>query len=292
MEKIIEQLKVACIDISNLIKDGDPDSLGSYTEVTNKTGDSVKLIDHLSNTIMIDALKECPEVRSLVSEEEDDIVVLNETGKYMVCFDPLDGSSNVEVNITTGSIFGVYEYKDGIIENGHNIVLAGYTLYSGSTQLVLCSDICEYYTLVKGKFKFLREIKLPSSGPYYSINESNKHKWIDPRYSKVIEKFIEQKKSARWVGSLVADAHRTLLKGGFFAYPVDTKNMTQSNPTKGGKIRLLYEAYVFAYIFESLGGYSTDGKQSILDIPFPKDIHMKVGITLASPEEYNTFINE
>ena len=126
-------------------------------------------------------------------------------------------------------------------------------------------------------------MKLKEKGNIYSINEANKHIWCDKRFVPFIDSRIKENYSTRWVGSLVADAHRTLIKGGFFAYPANEKN-------KDGKIRLLYEAYPFAHIFEVAGGFGSNGEEQLLDIPFPKNIHQKTPIILSSNSEFTKFI--
>ena len=163
--------------------------------------------------------------------------------------------------------------------------MAGYSLYGGSTQLVLCKFGRVYiYGLdpIDDKWSIMHDnFKMKDKGNIYSINESNKHDY-NFKINNYIDNLINENYSARWVGSLVADAHRTLLKGGLFAYPGNKKN-------KEGKIRLLYEAYPFAYIFEKAGGKSSNGDKNILDVSFPKNIHQKTSILLSSPFEFDIF---
>jgi fructose-1,6-bisphosphatase I len=201
----------------------------------------------------------------------------------------LDGSSNIDVNITTGTIFSVYQYdKNGKITDGHNIVMSGYCLYGGATQYVLSYNnkltFYQYSAQDKSFYLLNDNLKMKEKGAIYSLNESNKKAWTDARFNKLIDLFIEQKYGARWVGSLVADAHRTLLKGGFFAYPGNRKD-------REGKIRLLYEAYPFAHIFHNAGGFSSNGVKSILDVPFPDKIHQKTPIVLCGKYEHDLFVN-
>lgn len=291
LETIMESLEECFIQISDLIRDQDSISLESVDDVTNISGDTVKQLDLLSNTIIKEALQKCSLVRAIGSEEESELVYTENTeAPYLVCYDPLDGSSNIGVNITTGTIFGVYKYdSDGKISSGRDVVLAGYCLYGGSTQCVVAnSENCSMFQLNPREKKFncvKHDISIPNKGNIYSINESNKYDWIDARYYKVVNSFIGDKYTARWVGSLVADAHRTILKGGFFAYPGNIKNLS-------GKIRLLYEAYPFAFIFEKAGGVSSDGETRLLDIPFPSEkIHQKTPIILAGKSEFEKFTN-
>ena len=296
MKQLIQQLEKSFIEISELLRTNDSYSLENYVKKYNISGDDVKQADILSNIILKKNLSECSLVKEIGSEEETTILKTEYAdAPYLVCFDPLDGSSNIGVNITTGTIFGVYKYDStGQIKSGRDIVLAGYCLYGGATQYVIANSekVSMYQLNYSDKNKMIREftkiqdnIKIPKKGMTYSFNDSKRKEWIDKRYEKIIDWFIEKKYSARWVGTLVADGHRTLLKGGFFAYPANISN-------KSGKIRLLYESYPFAYIFEKAGGQATDGNISLLDIEYPKeDIHFKSPIILSSCYEMLYFNN-
>ena len=289
IESILDVVMSSCEEISNVIRENNTDDLSKMQGNINDSGDAVKSLDLLSNTILKNRLSDCIFVKAIGSEEENNLHITAHTeGKYLVCYDPLDGSSNISVNITTGTIFAVYEYIDGKITNGHNIVMAGYCLYGGATQLIIAREQVDMYQLCDiGKttqcFKLIHQnYTIPSKGPCYSINESNKYRWIDKRYNTLIDKLIRNNVSTRWVGSLVADGHRTLIKGGFFAYPEDEKNTL-------GKIRLLYEAYPFGYIFKIAGGNSSNGKVDLLDIPFPENCHQKTPIVLSGNYEFGMF---
>jgi len=288
--EIIKLLQKGFIQISELIRNENSLTLSNSTKSNNNSGDDVKKIDMISNNILKNILIECPLIRRIGSEEEDEFVETSfKDAPYLVCYDPLDGSSNVDVNITTGTIFCIYKYDQyGNIKNGHNIIASGYCLYGGATQCMIAyeSRLNFYqYSTVNQTFNLLNDnIRIKQKGSIYSINESNKNMWIDKRFNNVINKFIEEKYSARWIGSLVADAHRTIIKGGFFSYPANTKD-------KNGKIRLVYEAYPFAYIFQVGGGFSSNGEKNILDIEFPEKIHQKTPIILYGEYENNIFIN-
>ena len=287
---ILNVIKRCCIEITNLIRQGDSKSMNKAMYTTNTTGDEVKKLDLISNEILKENLAKCEHVRMIGSEEEPTLIETEyPEAKYLVCYDPLDGSSNIDVNITVGTIFTIYKLcSDGTIKNGRDIVMAGYCLYGGSTQLVVSDShskqtkMYSLYTGIPDDFVLIEpNLKIPDKGSIYAVNESNKHKFIDGRINSFIESCIRSRYTTRWVGSLVADAHRTLVKGGFFAYP---GNINHPN----GKLRLLYEAYPFAYIFEMSGGCSCWGvdNESILDIPFPlDDIHLKVPTYLSSPYE-------
>ena len=288
--EIMASLEKCFIHISELIRETNSVKLGSLANIHNTSGDDVKTIDVMSNDIMKETLSKCVLIRTIGSEEEDDFHYTKFTdAPYLICYDPLDGSSNIDVNITTGTIFSVYAYnKNGKIADGNSIVMSGYCLYGGATQYVLSFNnnlsFYQYSTQDKMFYLLKDRLKIKEKGAIYSLNESNKKAWTDARFNKIIDLFIEQKYGARWVGSLVADAHRTLMKGGFFAYPGNSKDPE-------GKIRLLYEAYPFAHIFHNAGGFSSNGVRSILDVPFPDKIHQKTPIVLCGKYEHDLFVN-
>jgi fructose-1,6-bisphosphatase I len=194
---------------------------------------------------------------------------------------------------TVGTIFAIYRFReDNTIQSGRDIVAAGYCLYGGSTQLILAeksTNCVKMYRLcpASGNVFILIEptLRIPNKGGIYSINESNRHRFTDPKINIAIGRFIAEGKTARWVGSLVADAHRTIVKGGFFAYPGNTKH-------PNGKLRLLYEVYPFAFIIEMCGGTSTSTglEKSILDVPFPEDPHQKIPTILSSYFDMDTYL--
>jgi fructose-1,6-bisphosphatase I len=288
--EIIACLEKSFVQISELIRKSNSVNLGSFADIHNASGDDVKKVDIISNDILKAELSKCTLIRTIGSEEEDEFYYTEFTdAPYLICYDPLDGSSNIDVNITTGTIFSVYEYdKNNKIRDGNNIVMSGYCLYGGATQYVLSyNDKISFYQYSEqdNSFQLLNDdLKMKEKGTTYSLNESNKKAWTDARFNKLIDLLIDQKYGARWVGSLVADAHRTLIKGGFFAYPGNRKDVE-------GKIRLLYEAYPFAHIFHNAGGFSSNGVCSILDVPFPDKIHQKTPIVLCSNYEHELFVN-
>jgi len=282
---ILDNIKVACCQISNLLTSGNCLQLGSKISVNNSCGDEVKKLDVLSNDIMKEALLNHPDIRAIGSEEDEDIIYTeNKDGKYFVSFDPLDGSSNIKFNISVGTIFCVFEYKDGQIESGRNIVMAGYAIYGFNTLLVTTTDNgLDIYLLNNNRFEKISEgYRMPISGNIYAINESNKYRWLDNRIQKYVDLLINDKKTVRWIGCMVTDVHRTLIKGGLFAYPLDSKSPK-------GRLRLIYEAYPMAYIFQCAGGYSSNENKNILDIKFPEDIHSRTSVMLFSKKEYEQF---
>lgn len=285
MNDIIKNLKKSCISISKLMRETDPFILSKMTNNNNNSGDDVKSLDILANDILKKDLSECNDVKIIGSEEEEEFYYTkNETGCYLVCFDPLDGSSNIDSNITVGTIFAIYDIQKGL-NNGDCIVCAGYCLYGSSTQFIVATNKIEIYLLRDKDFVLIEDnLKIKDKGNIYSVNESNKNKWIRDKDKLLINKLIDLKFSCRWVGSMVTDCHRTLIKGGIFAYPSNKKDID-------GKIRILYEAYPFAYIFKIAGGKSSNGEKDILNIAFPKNIHQKTPVYLGSNYEMNILIS-
>jgi fructose-1,6-bisphosphatase I len=247
-----------------------------YTGETNVQGEEVQKLDAFANDVLCTVLARTGRCSLLASEELDQAIDLSDSGKYIVLFDPLDGSSNIDVNISIGTIFGILrkpshaEVKPshGALQPGRQIVAAGYAVYGSSTILVMSTGRgvhCFTLDPLCGEF-FLSHanIRCPEKGSTYSANEGNYARWSDGTrkwnaWIKSEDKAQGLPYSHRYVGSLVADAHRTLLKGGIFAYPADKKS-------PGGKLRLLYEANPMAYLFEQAGGAATNGVDRILDI--------------------------
>ena len=286
--EIVKLLERGFVEIARLIRDTNSITLSNQTRSSNISGDDVKELDLLTNSILKNILLDCDLVRKIGSEEEDTLCETRfKNAPYLVCYDPLDGSSNIDVNITTGSIFCIYKYNDdGTITDGRNIVASGYSIYGGATQyLVAYNNKLQFYqySTKNQQFDLLNDnVRIKSKGSMYSINESNKKMWLDKRYEQLVDKCIDEKYTCRWVGCMAADGHRTVIKGGIFAYPENRKDTS-------GKIRLLYEAYPFAHIFHIGGGFSSNGNVNILDVPFPENIHQKTPIILCGKYENDLF---
>jgi fructose-1,6-bisphosphatase I len=239
-------------------------------------------------------------VAALVSEENEEPVTIDRasaSGKYVIVFDPLDGSSNIDVNVNVGTIFAIYRHLDeagsksvdAVLRPGHTQVAAGYVLYGPSTVLV--------YTAGRGVFGFTLDpmigafvlsqehMKMPAKGKYYSCNEANAVHFPE-HYREYLHNLRNQRAggeySSRYIGSLVADFHRTLLKGGVFLYPP-----TASHPE--GKLRLLYEANPLALIAEQAGGMAINGKEPILDLQ-PSGIHQRTPLVVGGRSEVESFL--
>ena len=265
------------------------DVLGAYG-AENVQGEQQQKLDVFANKVLLHCLGLRGSVAALVSEEDEEPVTFERhlDGKYIVVFDPLDGSSNIDVNVNVGTIFSILRrlpagegtLTESILQPGYKQVAAGYVVYGPSTVFV--------YTAGKGVHAFTldptigafvmteEDLKMPTKGPYYSVNESNSETWPDG-YRGYIDGLRAEGYSARYIGSMVADFHRTLLKGGVFLYPPNTKQ-------KRGKLRLLYEANPLAFIAEQAGGAACSDHGRILDI-HPTGIHQRTSFAVGGEWE-------
>ena len=274
------------------------DVLG-YTGDVNVQGEQVQKLDEVANETFITVMRRGGRCCAIASEELEQAVFPEGGGRYAVTMDPLDGSSNIDCNVSIGTIFGIYRRKSDptgpanegdLLQPGRDLRAAGYVVYGSSTMLVYSSGRgVDGFTLdpTIGEF-FLshQNVKIPKRGNTFSCNEGNSVRWSESTRKWAAHLKEEHKESgrpygARYVGSLVADAHRTLLKGGIFAYPSDSKSPK-------GKLRLLYEANPFAFIFEAAGGKACDGKNRILDIE-PTELHQRTPLVLGSPDDVAEF---
>ncbi|CAF2095993.1 BnaA05g10520D [Brassica napus] len=257
-------------------------------------GEEQKKLDVLSNDVFVKALVSSGRTSVLVSEEDEEatFVESSKRGKYCVVFDPLDGSSNIDCGVSIGTIFGIYtmEHSDepttkDVLKPGNEMVAAGYCMYGSSCMLVLSTGTGVHgFTLDPSLGEFILthpDIKIPKKGNIYSVNEGNAQNWDGPT-TKYVERCKYPKdgspaKSLRYVGSMVADVHRTLLYGGIFLYPADKKS-------PNGKLRVLYEVFPMAFLMEQAGGQAFTGKKRALDL-VPKKIHERSPIFLGSYDD-------
>ena len=259
----------------------------------NVQGEQQQKLDVFANQALIHCLGTRDSVAALVSEEDEKPVTFDrslETGKYIIVFDPLDGSSNIDVNVNVGTIFSVHKrmtwgsLNESVLQPGLKQIAAGYVLYGPSTVLVYTTgDGVHSFTLdpTIGAFVLSQEnMKMPEKGPYYSVNDSSVATWPDG-YEGYVAAMREDGYSARYIGSLVADFHRTLLKGGVFLYPPNKHKA-------GGKLRLLYEANPLAFIAEQAGGAASSGTGRILEIQ-PTEIHQRTPFIVGSKHEMELF---
>lgn len=296
LAELLGTLANACVDIAGKLRTAglSTDVLGA-AGATNVQGEQQQKLDVLANTILTDALRPLATVSAIVSEEDDEPIVLSEeaSAKYLVIFDPLDGSSNIDVNGPTGTIISIMERPanhaaaTAMLQPGRAQVAAMYVLYGPSTVLVYTTKAdgaAHAYTLDPAKSAFVlssANMQMPATGPYYSTNESNLADYPQP-FQQAIAGLREgsltgEKYGARYIGALVADFHRTLLKGGIYLYPP-----TKKSPN--GKLRLLYEANPLAMIAEAAGGAATTGAVDILAID-PEIPHQRVPLVIGSATE-------
>ncbi|KAI5922428.1 inositol phosphatase [Camillea tinctor] len=263
---------------------------------SNATGDDQKKLDVIGNDLFISAMRSSGKCSLLVSEEEEEIIFFaNQTGaRYAVACDPIDGSSNLDAGVSVGTIFGIHKLAEGstgtkedILKPGSELLAAGFTMYGASAQLVITmkGGTVNGFTLDNSFGEFILthpNMRIPKKRAIYSVNEGNSHYWEEntKEYFNSLKLPQDNGKpySARYIGSMVADAYRTLLYGGIFAYPADKKSPK-------GKLRILYECAPMAMVFENAGGQAVDSKMTrMLDV-VPEHIHDRSGIYLGSYDE-------
>lgn len=302
LSDLLADIALACKIISlEVNRAGLIDILG-FTGDENVQGEAVKKLDVYANDMLTNTMKAGGHICAVCSEEEEEFIPLEDkyilnnaiSNKYICHFDPLDGSSNIEANISIGTIFSIYKRisesgpgtEADCLQPGVEQVAAGYVVYGSSTFLVYTAGKGVHgFTLDPTVGEFLlsyENMQIPKKSKTYSINEGNYCKWSDGMkkyidYLKEDDKDTNRPYSSRYVGSLVADFHRNLLYGGIFIYPADKKNTN-------GKLRLMYEANPLAFIVEQAGGRASTGKQRILEIA-PKALHQRVPLFIGSEED-------
>lgn len=255
---------------------------------TNVQGEAQKALDVISNDVVLRHLQDNAAVAVLISEEMDEAVHLAAGGAYIVATDPLDGSSNLDVNVTVGTIFSVLPSAGGLLQRGRAQAAAGYVAYGPATSLVIRikGDVSVFTLSAEGEWvQTLVAAKVPEASGEFAINAARERFWDAATAGYVRESVAGETGAAgkrynmRWVGSMVADIHRILMRGGIFLYPLDSETVS-----KGGRLRLLYEANPMAWLIEGAGGRSTTGREGILDV-VPTGIHQRVPVILGSAEE-------
>lgn len=296
---ILNDLTLALRIISRDVRRAGLNDILGLTQGTNNSGEQVRKLDTYSNEVIKRAMQNSGQICIMASEEDDDIILYPTTGrkaKYVLVFDPLDGSSNIDVNVTIGTIFGLYKRVDpnsdepgnidDVIQPGYKLEAAGYSLYGSSTMLVYTTGHGVHsftYDPTLGEFLLSKEnIRLPKRGKYYSVNEGYYYRWAEnfKQYIDYIKTPSSDKSrpySQRYIGTAVADIHRTLLTGGIYLYPAES---TMPN----GKLRIVYEANSLAMIIEQAGGRASDGVRRILDIK-PDSIHQRVPFIAGSKDD-------
>lgn len=297
---LIEVVARACKTISHSVGKGALGDVLGTAGSENVQGEVQKKLDILSNEILLEANEWGGHLAAMASEEMESFHPIPNRypkGEYMLLFDPLDGSSNIDVNVTIGTIFSVLKAPEGMaapteqdfLQPGTRQVAAGYAVYGPQTILVLTTgNGVHCFTLDREMGSWVmtqRDIQIPADTAEYAINASNSRHWFPP-----VKKYISELEAGkngprgknfnmRWIASMVADVHRILNRGGIFMYPADARD-----PDKPGKLRLMYEANPMSLIIEQAGGAATDGRQRILDIQ-PTELHQRVAVFLGSKNE-------
>ena len=300
---LLEVVARACKSISQAVNKG---ALGGENSILgtagseNVQGEVQKKLDIIANEVLIEANEWGGHLAAMASEEMDHIYVVPNRypqGEYLLLFDPLDGSSNIDVNVSIGTIFSVLKKPEGsagveekdFLQAGNQQVAAGYCVYGPQTTLVLTvGDGVAMFTLDReqGSFVLTEEnVQIPADTQEFAINMSNMRHWDTP-VKRYIDEALAGKEgprgkdfNMRWIASMVADVHRILTRGGVFMYPWDKRE-----PEKAGKLRLMYEANPMSWLVEQAGGASTNGKQRIMDLQ-PGKLHERVSVVLGSKNE-------
>ncbi|HLU17658.1 MAG TPA: class 1 fructose-bisphosphatase [Edaphocola sp.] len=296
LSSLLRDIGLACKIINKQVnKAGLVDIIGKFG-ATNVQGEEQMKLDVYADEMLINVLKRSEDCAGIASEENDNFVAFEDeyskNAKYVVLFDPLDGSSNIDVNASIGTIFAIYKRvtpigqpvsAEDFLQEGSRLMAAGYVIYGSSTMLVYATRLgVNGFTLEPSIGEFCLShpnMQVKADGKIYSLNQGNTCLY-DDNLKNFLNYCMEDKKdegrpySHRYIGSMVADLHRTLIKGGIFMYPADRKN-------KNGKLRLLYECNPMAFIIEAAGGMASTGKERILDVQ-PTELHQRVPIFIGS----------
>ena len=297
---LLEVVARACKSISHAVNKGALGGVLGTASSENVQGEIQKKLDIIANEVLIEANEWGGHLAAMASEEMDGIYLVPNRypqGEYLLLFDPLDGSSNIDVNVSIGTIFSVLKKPDGdrgveegdFLQPGTQQVAAGYCIYGPQTTLVLTvGDGVAMFTLDReqGSFVLTEEnVRIPEDTKEFAINMSNMRHWDEP-VKRYIDECLQGKEgprgkdfNMRWIASMVADVHRIMSRGGIFMYPWDKRE-----PNKPGKLRLLYEANPMGWLIEQAGGAATNGRQRILDIQ-PGHLHERVSVILGSKNE-------
>ncbi len=297
---LISDIIIACKQIAHDVNKGELIGVLGSAGSENVQGETQKKLDIITNEVFIKSTEWGGHLAAMASEEMDDVYPIPAKypkGKYLVVFDPLDGSSNIDVNISVGTIFSILRAPKGVanpsaadfLQAGTTQVCAGYALYGPATMLVITTGHgVNGFTLDNDIGEFMlthQNMSIPADTVEFAINSSNERFWEKP-VQRYVEECVAGKTgprginfNMRWVASMVAEVHRILTRGGVFLYPKDTKD-----PTKAGKLRLLYEANPMSFIVEQAGGIASSGYERIMDIK-PSDLHQRVPVILGSKNE-------
>src|SRR5688572_9004589 len=297
---LLEVVARACKSISQAVNKGALGGVLGTAESENVQGEIQKKLDIIANEVLIEANEWGGALAAMASEEMEAIYVVPNRypqGEYLLLFDPLDGSSNIDVNVSIGTIFSVLKKSEGhagvseldFLQPGKQQVAAGYCVYGPQTTLVLTvGDGVAMFTLDREQGSWVltaEDVQIPEDTKEFAINMSNMRHWAPPM-KRYIDECLAGKAgprgkdfNMRWIASMVADVHRILTRGGVFMYPWD-----QREPEKAGKLRLMYEANPMSFLIEQAGGAATNGRQRILDLQ-PTKLHERVAVVLGSKNE-------
>jgi fructose-1,6-bisphosphatase I len=301
---LLNNIATACKQISHRVNRGALIGVLGSAESENVQGEVQKKLDIITHEIMVKALDWGGQVSGMASEEIDELIQIpthHPKGKYLVLFDPLDGSSNIDINLTVGTIFSVLRSREGMepetedfLRKGNEQVCAGFVLYGPSTMLVLTTgNGVNGFTLDQDVGEFILthcNMRIPEESSEFAINMSNQRFWEAP-----VKRYVDEcvagtegprgkNFNMRWIASLVADVYRILNRGGVFLYPYDIRQ-----PDRPGRLRLMYEANPMAFIIEQAGGVCTNGRERIMDIK-PTSIHQRVPLIFGSKHEVERII--
>ena len=297
LQELLLAVAHTCTTLSNEVAQGALVGLLGSAGTGNVQGEVQQKLDVIANDLLIEGVQGCTALAGLASEEMELPMPVQGTGNYLLLFDPLDGSSNIDVNVSIGTIFSVLQKQNptaalqnsDFLLSGRHQAAAGYIVYGPQTTMALTlGDGVVMFTLDKtiGQFILIKDrVEISPATKEFAINMSNMRHWAQP-VRRYVQECLEgatgvRKKdfNMRWIASMVADVHRVLSRGGVFMYPWD-----QREPNKPGKLRLMYEANPMSFLVEQAGGASTNGKQVIMDIE-PQDLHERVSVMLGSKEE-------
>ncbi len=302
---LLNDIALSCKQIARTVNRGAMAGILGSAETENIQGETQKELDIITNDIMVDALNWTGRLSGMASEEVDDPIAIPAEypkGKYLALFDPLDGSSNIDINLTVGTIFSILEGRDGqdatledYLQKGTEQVCAGFVLYGPSTMMILTTGQgVNGFTLDEDIGEFVlthQDMTIPEDTAEFSINMSNQRFWQEP-----VQRYIDEclqgvdgtrdkNFNMRWVASMVAEVYRVLTRGGIFMYPFDTRD-----PSRPGKLRLMYEANPMAFIVEQAGGVCSTGVERMMEVT-PTDIHQRVPVILGSKNEVDRVVS-
>jgi fructose-1,6-bisphosphatase I len=303
---LLNDIAAACKAIGHEVNRGALAGNLGLAGTQNVQGEAQKKLDIISNELFLRSLEWTGHFAAMASEENDEIIPIRAglpRGKYLVCFDPLDGSSNIDLNLSVGTIFSILRCPDGasaptetaFLQPGTQQVSAGFCIYGPTTILVLTTgNGVNGFTLDRDIGEFIlthADIRIPAETSEFAINMSNRRFWEAP-----VQRYVEEcvlgdegtrkrNFNMRWIASLVAEVYRVLTRGGLFMYPADTRE-----PYSQGRLRLMYEANPMSFIVEQAGGMSSTGRERILDIQ-PRDIHQRIPVILGSRNEVERLIS-